>query len=125
MTHRTFGPYSALRKVGDVVYVSGQVGINPSNGTAPADIANQTERVLLNLEAVLASANLTLDDVIKTTVFLTDMTDFAAMNRIYERRFSNPRPARSTVAVADLPHLAGDTKLLVEIEAVAYAGASK
>jgi len=101
------------------------VGINQTNGTAATDVGNQTERVLLNLETVLATAGLTLDDVVKTTVFLTDMADFDAMNTVYEQRFAAPRPARSTVAVADLPHLAGDTKLLVEIEAVAYAGAGK
>ena len=84
------------------------------------DIANQTERALLNLENILQKAGFSLSDVVKTTVYLTDMGDFEAMNRIYELRFDAPRPVRSTVGVNELPRLAGKVPLLVEIEAVAY-----
>jgi 2-iminobutanoate/2-iminopropanoate deaminase len=117
---KTYGPYSPIRQAGQTFYISGQVGINASTGVAVPDVAAQTERALLNLETVLQSAGLGLDDVIKTTIFMADMGDFEAMNAIYEQRFSTPRPARSTVAAKELPRLGGNTPLLVEIEAVAY-----
>jgi 2-iminobutanoate/2-iminopropanoate deaminase len=116
----TFGPYTPVRQAGDFLFVSGQVGVNPENKAAPKDIAGQTERALLNLENVLRKAGADLNDVVKTTVFLTDMNNFAAMNEVYEKRFDAPRPARSAVAVRELPRVAGDTELLVEIEAVAH-----
>ena len=115
----TFGPYTPVRSAGGTFYTSGQVGVHPETKKAPQDIADQTERALLNLEAVLRTEGLSLNDVIKTTIYLTDMSDFAAMNDIYQQRFDAPRPARTTVGVAELPRVAGDTKLLVEIEAVA------
>ncbi len=118
MTH-AFGPYTPIRQAGDLLFVSGQVGVNPDNNVAPKDIAGQTERALLNLENVLRKSGAELNDVVKTTVFLTDMDNFAAMNEAYERRFDSPRPARSAVAVRELPRVGGDTELLVEIEAVA------
>lgn len=118
----TFGPYSPVRRVGNLLFVSGQVGVHPSTKVAPTDIALQTERTLLNLESVLRQVNASLNDVIKTTVYLTDMDNFEAMNNVYEQRFDAPRPARSTVGVKELPRLAGEIEILVEIEAVAQAG---
>lgn len=117
---KTYGPYTPVRKAGNLYFVSGQVGINPETKLAPDTIEAQTERVLLNLEAALKREGLDLKDVVKTTVFLADIDDFKRMNEVYEKRFDAPRPARSAVAVKDLPRVAGDTKLLVEIEAVAY-----
>jgi 2-iminobutanoate/2-iminopropanoate deaminase len=116
----TYGPYSAVRQVGHTFYISGQVGVSPSTGKAAPDAGTQTERALLNLESVLQSVNLNLEDVVKTTVFLTDMDDLLDMNTVFEQRFTPPRPARSTVAVKELPRLGGDIPLRVEIEAVAY-----
>lgn len=116
----TFGPYTPIRRVGETYYVSGQVGVNPENKVCPKDISAQTDRVLLNLENVLATEGLSLDDVVKTTIYVTDMGDFAKVNEIYELRFSAPRPARSTVCVKELPRVAGDTPILIEIDAVAF-----
>jgi 2-iminobutanoate/2-iminopropanoate deaminase len=115
----TFGPYSAIRQAGNVFYISGQIGVHPDTKTAPLDIRRQTERALLNMESVLQKQNLTLNDVVKTTVFLTSMDNFTAMNEVYESRFDTPRPARSTVAVKELPRVAGAIEILIEIEAVA------
>lgn len=112
------GPYSQAIRTGDIVFTSGQVAIDPATGELVAGgIDAQTTRVLDNLKAVLAAANLTLADVIKTTVFLKDMADFAAMNAIYATYFAPAgvvAPARSTVQVAALPKNA-----LVEIECIA------
>lgn len=119
MTLTTFGPYSPLRSIGNTYYTAGQIGVHPETKKTPTDIAGQTERALLNLEAVLAAEGLNLNDVVKTTVYLVDMADFEAMNAVYQQRFNAPRPARTTVAVQELPRVAGDVKLLVEIEAVA------
>jgi 2-iminobutanoate/2-iminopropanoate deaminase len=114
----TFGPYSPIREAGGLAFVSGQVGIDPATKATAPGIESQTEQALLNLTALLKDAGLSLSDVIKTTVFLTDMGDFAAMNAVYLQHFSAPRPARSCVAVAELPRLA-DHPLKIEIEAVA------
>lgn len=121
---QSFGPYSPLRDAHGTWYVSGQVGLHPESKQAPRDITAQTERALLNLEAVLRTEDLTIDDVVKTTVYLVDIGDFAAMNAVYEQRFAAPRPARTTIAVKELPRLAGDTILLVEIDAVAVRGSA-
>jgi 2-iminobutanoate/2-iminopropanoate deaminase len=115
----TYGPYSPVRQAGNLLFVAGQIGVHPETGVAGRTIAAQTERALLNLEAVLRKAGAELHDVVKTTVFLVDMDDFEAMNKVYEQRFDPPRPARSTVGVRELPRVAGDSTLLVEIEAVA------
>ncbi len=115
----TFGPYTAIRRVGDLYFVSGQIGVNPSTKTAGASIEAQTTQAIGNMLSVLASEGLTLRDVVKTTVFLTDVRNFEAMNNIYVEHFDAPRPARSTIGVKELPRVAGQTKLLVEIEAVA------
>ena len=118
---QTFGPYSPIRQAGDLFFVSGQIGVEPGSKRAYEDIAAQTSQVLDNLEAALQTKNLTLDEVIKTTIYVTDMADFAAVNDVYMQRFSDPRPARSTVGVAELPRVA-NVPLLVEIEAVACRG---
>jgi len=100
---------------GDVLYLSGQTPIDPSTGQLVAgDIAAQTQRVFDNLEAVLSDAGLSLDDVVKSNVYLTTMRDFPGMNAVYQKRFVAPYPARTTVAVAELPLGAS-----VEIEVVA------
>ena len=108
------GPYSQAIDTGTFVFASGQLPVDPSTGTMPADITAQTEMSLRNVAAVLAGAGLTLANVVKTTVFLADMGDFAAMNEVYARHFPAPFPARSAVAVRTLPKNA-----LVEIEVVA------
>lgn len=109
------GPYSQAIRTGNMVFTAGQIALDPATGKlVPGDIAAQTERVLQNLQAVLEAAGSGLGHVVKTTVFLQDMAEFAAMNAVYGRYFPDPPPARSTVAVAGLPLGAR-----VEIEAVA------
>lgn len=109
------GPYSQAVRHGRYVWTAGQVGLDPATGElVSTDVAEQTRQVLANLSAVLTAAGCSLADVVKTTVFLTDMADFAAMNAVYAERFPDPAPARSTVAVAGLPRAAR-----VEIEALA------
>jgi 2-iminobutanoate/2-iminopropanoate deaminase len=109
------GPYSQAIVTGDLVFCAGQVPLDPATGEIrEGTIEEQTERVLRNLGAVLDAAGVTFGDVVKTTVFLTDMGDFPAMNGVYAGFFPDPPPARSTVAVAGLPRGAR-----VEIEAVA------
>jgi len=110
------GPYSQAVDTGTLVFCSGQIPINPATGQIDAqDVAEQTEQVISNLEAVLAEANLSLTNVVKTTVFLTDIADFTVVNEVYARRFTGPvLPARSAIQVAALPKAA-----LVEIEAIA------
>jgi 2-iminobutanoate/2-iminopropanoate deaminase len=111
------GPYSQAIKAGGFVFVSGQIPIDPQTGQfVPGGIAEQTERVLKNLSAVLEAAGSSLDRVVKTTVFLADMKEFSGMNEVYATFFSSPPPARATVAAAGLPR---DAR--VEIEAVALA----
>ena len=109
------GPYSQAIVCGDLVYTSGQIALDPVSGElAGNDIEAQTHRVLQNLQAVLNSAGASLSSVIKTTVFLTSMSDFQAMNAVYAGYFEGQAPARSTVAVAELPR-----KARVEIECIA------
>lgn len=109
------GPYSQAIKVGEFVYASGQIAIDPATGEfIGGGIAEQTDRVLKNLSAVLEAAGSSLDQVVKTLVFLADMNDFAAMNEVYGKFFPGAPPARSTVQAARLPKDAS-----VEIEAVA------
>ena len=111
------GPYSQAIRCGGFVFCSGQVGLDPATGKIVAGgVAEQTRQVLDNLAAVLASAELGLEAIVKTTIFLVDINDFAAVNAVYGERMGSPPPARSTVAVAALPLGA-----LVEIEAVANA----
>lgn len=112
---KAVGPYSHAMTVGDLIFCSGQIPLDPATGDlVQGDIAAQTSRIIDNMAAVLAASGSALDRVVKTTVFLTDMGDFAAMNEVYAARFGAHRPARSTVAVAGLPKGAR-----VEIECVA------
>ena len=109
------GPYSQAIKANGFVFVSGQIPINPETGDfVSGGIAEQTEQVFKNLKAVLEASGSSLDQVVKTTVFLADMKEFSGMNEVYATFFSGPPPARATVAAAGLPR---DAK--VEIEAVA------
>ena len=109
------GPYSQAIRCGQFVYASGQVALDPASGELVGeDVQAQTQRALQNLQAVLTSAGTSLASVVKTTVFLARMSDFQAMNAIYATYFTGVAPARSTVAVAELPR-----KALVEIECVA------
>ncbi len=109
------GSYSQAIRCGQFVYTSGQIALDPSSGElVGVDVQAQTHRVLQNLQAVLTSAGSSLASVVKTTVFLAHMSDFQAMNAVYASYFTGVAPARSTVAVAELPR-----KALVEIECVA------
>ena len=109
------GPYSQAIRVGNLVYTSGQIPIDPATGAlVEGGIKEQTRQSLLNVQAILAEAGLSLSDVVKTTVFMADMNDFAEMNAVYAEFFEQPYPARSAVAVKSLPKGA-----LVEIEVVA------
>ena len=109
------GPYSQAIKAGNVLYLSGQIGMNPATGELVSeDVREQAARALQNMKAVLAAAGATAENVVKTTVFLTDMADFQAVNSVYAETFSSDAPARSCVAVAALPKGAK-----VEVEAVA------
>jgi 2-iminobutanoate/2-iminopropanoate deaminase len=116
---KPIGPYSqGIIVDGKFVYTAGQVAIDPaSNQVVTGDIKAQTRQVLKNIEAVLAAAGASMDLVVKTTVFLKDFNDFAAMNEVYAEFFSGSAPARSTVEVGRLPK-----DLKVEIEAVAVIG---
>lgn len=109
------GPYSHAVRAGQVVYLSGQTPLDPTTGKlVEGDVVAQTKRVFANLSAVLSAAGLTFDNVVKVNVYLTDLADFAAMNEVYAEVFSEPYPARTTVAVAGLP-----LEAQVEIELIA------
>lgn len=111
------GPYSQAIKAGGLVFCSGQIPIDPATGDFVSDVvAEQTEQVLKNLSEVLSAAGTGLDNVVKTTVFLADMNDFAEMNEVYGRFFSENKPARATVQAARLPR---DAR--VEIDCIAMA----
>ncbi len=112
---RAIGPYSQAVVAGSLIYTAGQIALDPATmEVVGRDVAEQTDRVLRNLAAVLQAAGSSLKQVVKTTVFLADMADFPAMNEVYARHFGEHRPARSTVAVRSLPKEAR-----VEIEVVA------
>lgn len=112
---KAIGPYSQAIRSGDLVFLSGQIPLDPKTGElVKADIATETERVLDNLEAVLGAAGCGFADVVRTTIFLTDLGDFAVVNETYGKRFTEAPPARATVQVAALPKGAR-----VEIDAVA------
>ncbi len=108
------GPYSQAINAGAFVFCSGQIPLNPATGTMPEGIKEQTKQSLANVKALLDEAGLTFDNVIKTTVFLADMSLFGEMNEVYASVFTAPYPARSAVAVKELPKQA-----LVEIEVIA------
>jgi 2-iminobutanoate/2-iminopropanoate deaminase len=116
----TYGPYTPVRSAGNLLFVSGQVGVDAATKKAALTVAEQTKQALDNMESVLAGSGASRGDVVKTTVFLTDMADFAEMNTVYEQMFEAPRPARSTVCVRELPRIGGDVAIRVEIEAIAY-----
>lgn len=112
------GPYSQAMKLGDMVFTAGQIALDPDTMEIVGhDVATQTEQVMKNLSAILEEAGSRLGSVLKTTVYLADMDDFAAMNEVYGEYFDTHRPARSTVAVRTLPK-----NVKVEIDAIAYAG---
>ena len=112
---KAIGPYSQAIQVGNLIYTSGQLPIDPTTGAFPeGGIKEQTRQSLSNIQAIMEEAGLTMSNVVKTTVFLADMNDFADMNAVYAEFFTQPYPARSAVAVKTLPKNA-----LVEIEVVA------
>jgi len=110
------GPYSQGTKAGNLVFVSGQLPIDPETGTIPEGIAAQTEQSLKNVKAVVEAADCSMDDVVEVSVFLKDMNEFTVMNGVYERFFSAPYPARAAVEVARLPK-----DVLVEIKVTVYS----
>ncbi|MGI6129997.1 MAG: RidA family protein [bacterium] len=113
------GPYSQAIRIGDLIFTSGQLPMDPVSGQlVEGDVKAQTRQVLTNVKAVLEAAGTSLDNVVKTTVFLKDMADFAAMNEVYAEFFSEPFPARSAVQVVALPN----KDAAVEIETVAALG---
>lgn len=112
---KAIGPYSQATKFGNIIYTSGQLPIDPQTGKISDDIKEQTKQIMLNAEAILKEAGSDLSKVIKTSVFLKDLKDFAAMNEVYGEFFSHEAPARSTVGGTDLALGA-----LVEIEFIAH-----
>ena len=108
------GPYSQAIDTGSFVFISGQIPVNPATGEVPESIEAQAAQSMANIKAILAEAGLTMDNVVKTTVFLADMSLFADMNKVYAENFTAPFPARSAVAVKELPK-----QVLVEIEVIA------
>ena len=108
------GPYSQAIKAGNLLFCSGQIPVDPATGTVPEGIKAQTAQSLANVKAILAAAGASIDNVVKTTVFLADMSLFGEMNEVYAQNFNEPFPARSAVAVRDLPK-----QVLVEIEVFA------
>lgn len=108
------GPYSQAIEANGFVFCSGQIGIDPKTGNLAEGLENQTKQIIKNIEAVLKEAGLNLECIVKTTIFLTNINDFAKVNEIYGSFFTNHKPARSTIAVAALPKGA-----LIEIEAIA------
>ena len=112
------GPYSQAIRSGHLLFVSGQIPLDPASGTlVTGSIADQTERVLQNLGAILRAAGGSFDKVVKTTVYLADMSEFAAMNEVYGRYFPSPAPARATIQAARLPR-----DVRVEIDLIADLG---
>jgi 2-iminobutanoate/2-iminopropanoate deaminase len=101
---KAIGPYSQAIRAGSLLFLSGQIPIDPATGQmVDGDIAQQTHRVFKNLEAILTAAGASFDNVVRTTVYLADMSDFAAMNEVYGTYFSSPAPARATVQASRLP----------------------
>jgi 2-iminobutanoate/2-iminopropanoate deaminase len=113
---RAIGPYSQAVRAGDFLFLSGQIPLDPETGQVVAgDITAQTRRVMDNLQAVLAAAGSSLDAVVRTTIYLADLGDFAIVNEVYGSYFASPAPARSTIQVARLPR---DAR--IEIDAIAH-----
>ena len=116
---QAIGPYSQAVEANGMIYTSGQIGLTIEGAFAAADVGGQTHQVMRNLTAVLDAAGVTLNDVVKTTIFLADMNDFATVNDIYASYFGAHRPVRSTVAVKTLP-----ANALVEIDCIALSSGS-
>jgi 2-iminobutanoate/2-iminopropanoate deaminase len=116
---KAYGPYTPIRQVGDLYFTAGHVGVDSATGKADPDIRVQVNMAIANIQNTLGGAGLLLDDVVKVTLFVTDMAQFGAVNEEYVKHFSEPRPARSTVGVKELPRVGGDVQIKVEIEAVA------
>ncbi|TKX29309.1 reactive intermediate/imine deaminase [Campylobacter sp. MIT 12-5580] len=113
---KAVGAYSAFRKAGDLIFISGQLGLDPqTNELVKGGVGEQTKQALNNIKAILKENGLEISQVVKTMVLLSDISDFAIMNEVYEKEFQAPFPARSAFAVKDLPKGAK-----VEIEAIAY-----
>lgn len=112
---KAIGPYSQAVKFGDLIFVSGQIGLDPKTNNLVDGIKNQTKQTLENLKNVLEAAGSQINNVLKTAVYLADMDDFSVMNEVYATYFHKPYPARATVQVAELPRGA-----LIEIECIAY-----
>ncbi len=108
------GPYSQAVVINDTVYVSGQIALNIETNVLEEGIENQTNQVFKNISAILDSVDLNLNNIVKTTVYLTDMNDFTAMNSVYEKYFDYPYPARSLAVVSKLPK-----NSLIEVEVIA------
>lgn len=111
---KAIGPYSQAIEAGGMIFLSGQLPIDPATGTMPEGIEAQTSQSFANIKAILAEAGCTVDHIVKTTVYLADMSLFAPMNEVYAQQFSGAFPARSAFAVKELPKQA-----LVEIEVIA------
>jgi len=115
---KAIGPYSQAVKAGGFVFVSGQIPLDPETGQLiDGDIVAQTERVLKNVQAVLEAAGASMTDVVRATIYLKDLNDFAAVNEVYARFFPSAPPARVTVEVSRLPR-----DVRIEIDAIAYTG---
>jgi 2-iminobutanoate/2-iminopropanoate deaminase len=113
---KAIGPYSQAVRAGQLLFISGQIPIDPATGNLIAgDIAAMTHRVFANIREILAAAGASLDQVVRTTVFLADMNDFAAMNEVYATYFGQPAPARSTVQAARLPK---DARVEIDVIAI-------
>ncbi|AFK22363.1 RidA family protein [Pyrococcus sp. ST04] len=113
---KPIGPYSQAIKAGNFLFIAGQIPIDPETGElVKGDIKEQTRRVLENIKAILEAAGYSLEDVVKVTVYLKNMDDFAAMNEVYSEYFGESKPARAAIEVSRLPK-----DVLVEIEAIAY-----
>jgi 2-iminobutanoate/2-iminopropanoate deaminase len=117
---KAIGPYSQAIKFGNILFISGQVPVNPATGELTGDIKVQTRQVLENIKSILSAAGASANDIVKTTVFLKNLDDFTAMNEIYSAYFPKEAPARSTVEVARIPRGA-----LIEIEAIAFINKEK
>ncbi len=111
---KAVGPYSQAVKIGNFLFISGQLPINPSTGEIKGDIKIQTRQTLENIKSILSSADMSLQDIVKTTVFLQDLNDFNSMNEVFQEYFANDPPARACVEVSKIPKGA-----LIEIESIA------